>query len=77
MRPEFGGKWDGTEFFNTRFPLPTLLCAGYSVKLILIDKQKRYTILITRHHYRRILELMRQVEYVQTGSMTLELLILY
>ena len=27
-----GGKW-GTECLNTRFPLPTLLCAGYSVKL--------------------------------------------
>ena len=26
----------GTEFLNTRFPLPTLLCAGYSVKLIFL-----------------------------------------
>ena len=25
MPPESGGKW-GTECFNTRFPLPTLLC---------------------------------------------------
>ena len=25
--PKFGGKW-GTECFNTRFPMPTLLCAG-------------------------------------------------
>ena len=33
MPPEFGRKW-GTECLNTRFPLPTLLCAGYSVKLI-------------------------------------------
>ena len=32
MPPEIGGKW-GTEGLNTRFPLPTLLCAGYSVKL--------------------------------------------
>ena len=32
MPPEIGGKW-GTECLNTRFPLPTLLCAGYSVKL--------------------------------------------
>ena len=32
MPPEFGRKW-ATECFNTRFPLPTLLCAGYSVKL--------------------------------------------
>ena len=30
--PEFGRKW-GTECLNTRFPLPTLLGAGYSVKL--------------------------------------------
>ena len=28
-----GGKWE-TECLNTRFPLPTLLCAGYSMKLI-------------------------------------------
>ena len=34
MPPEFGRKW-GTEYLNTRFPLPTLLYAGYSVKLIL------------------------------------------
>ena len=33
MPPEFGRKW-GTECLKTRFPLPTLLCAGYSVKLI-------------------------------------------
>ena len=32
MPPEFGRKW-GTACLNTRFPLPTLLCAGYSVKL--------------------------------------------
>ena len=31
--PELGGKW-GTECLNTRFPLSTLQCAGYSVKLI-------------------------------------------
>ena len=35
MPPEFGGKW-GTECFNTRFSLPTLLCAGYDVKIIYI-----------------------------------------
>ena len=28
MPPEFDGKW-GTGYLNTRFPLPTLLCAGY------------------------------------------------
>ena len=33
MLPEFGRKW-GTEWLNTRFPLPTLLCAGYSVRQI-------------------------------------------
>ena len=32
MPPEFGRKL-GTECLNTRFPLPNLLCAGYSVKL--------------------------------------------
>ena len=31
MPPEFGRKWE-TECLNTRFPLPTLLCARYSVK---------------------------------------------
>ena len=33
MPPESSRKW-GTECLNTRFPLPTLLCAGYNVKLI-------------------------------------------
>ena len=33
MPPESGRKW-ATECLNTRFPLPILLCAGYSVKLI-------------------------------------------
>ena len=32
MSPEIGGKW-GTECLNPTFPLPTLLYAGYSVKL--------------------------------------------
>ena len=32
MSSEFGGKW-GTECLNTKFPLLTLLSAGYSVKL--------------------------------------------
>ena len=32
MPPEFGRKL-GTECLSTGFPLPTLLCAGYSVKL--------------------------------------------
>ena len=34
--PEFSRNW-GTECLNTRFPLPTLQCAGYRVKLILFD----------------------------------------
>ena len=34
MPSEFGGK-SGTECINTRVPLVTLLCAGYSVKLSL------------------------------------------
>ena len=33
MPPEFNRKL-GTESLNTRFPLPTPLCAGYIVKLI-------------------------------------------
>ena len=32
MPSEFGGMW-GKHYRNTRLPLPTLLCAGYSVKL--------------------------------------------
>ena len=32
MPPEIGGKW-GTEYLNNSSPLPTLLCAGHSVKL--------------------------------------------
>ena len=36
MPPDFGEKW-GMEYLTTRFPLPTLLCAGYSVKLIFIN----------------------------------------
>ena len=35
MPPESGRKWE-TECLNIRFPLPNLLCAGYSVKLKLI-----------------------------------------
>ena len=33
MTPEFGRKWR-TECLSIRFPLPTLLRAGFSVKLI-------------------------------------------
>ena len=38
--PEFGGKW-ATEDLITRFLLPTLLCAVYSVKLKKIIKELR------------------------------------
>ena len=34
MPPELGGMW-GMECLNIRFPLSTLLCVGYSVKLII------------------------------------------
>ena len=43
MPPEIGGKW-GTECLNTRFPLSTLLCTGYSVKLKKIYKLSLYII---------------------------------
>ena len=43
MPPELGGKW-GTKCLNTRFSLPTLLYAGYSVKLNL------FYILIIRYN---------------------------
>ena len=33
MPAEFGRKW-ATEYLNIKFPLPILLCAGYSVKLM-------------------------------------------
>ena len=33
MPLEFGGEWV-TECLNTKFPMPTLLCARYIVKLI-------------------------------------------
>ena len=33
MPPKFGRKW-GMECLNIRFPLPTLMCAGYSLKVI-------------------------------------------
>ena len=46
MPPEFGGKW-GTKCLNTRFPLHILLCAGYSVKLILILLKRRMVTTIT------------------------------
>ena len=41
MPPELDGKC-GTECLNTRFPLPTLLCAVYSVKLIKKNKANKF-----------------------------------
>ena len=51
MPPEFCRKW-GTECLNTRLPLPTLLSAGYSVKLIfwfLIHSSLRKTTELTSY----------------------------
>ena len=43
MPSKFGRKW-GTKCLNTRFPLPTLLCAGYRGNLIyLFDFFNNYT----------------------------------
>ena len=36
MPPEFSWKW-GTEWLNIGFLLPTLLCAGYSVKVFFLN----------------------------------------
>ena len=44
MPPEFDRKW-GTECLNTRFRLPTLLFAGYSVKLFFL-----FILFINRSH---------------------------
>ena len=52
MPAELGGKW-GTECLNTRFPLPTVLCAGYSVKLIRFFKKHNFIIIcysVTGHY---------------------------
>ena len=43
MAPEFRGK-QGTKCLNTRFPRPTLLCAGVSVKEKNIKKNKKKSI---------------------------------
>ena len=45
MPPESGTKWE-TECLNTKFPLPTLPCAGFSMKLIylfLFNPYRTYT----------------------------------
>ena len=46
MPSEIGRKWE-TECLNTRFPVPSLLWAGYSVKLI-IDKNRRIISIVTK-----------------------------
>ena len=44
MPPEFGREW-GMECLNTRFPLSTLLCAGYnSVKLVFFTIEERLSL---------------------------------
>ena len=52
QRLQFSRKW-GTECLNTGFPLPTLLYAGYSVKLIIIFTHfispKSYYLVSHRH----------------------------
>ena len=47
MPPELGGKW-GTECLNTRFPVPKLLWAGYSVKLIQFNFNIFFIIIICK-----------------------------
>ena len=51
MPPELGGKW-GLEFLNTEFLLPTLLCAGHSVKLIFT---------LNSHHFIHLLLVLQDV----------------
>ena len=53
MPPEIGGKW-GTECPNTRFPLPTLLCAGYSVKLKKNHMYHRTSLINKETNYREV-----------------------
>ena len=42
MPAEFGGNF-GTEYLNIRFPLPNLLCAGYSVNLLYFQQKRGYS----------------------------------
>ena len=65
MPPEFGRKW-GTECLNITFPLPTLLCVGYSVKLIIdflsISNKSvkfRFNILLIIYFFHKILSLLK------------------
>ena len=41
MPPKYDEKW-GTGCTNTRFSLPTLLCAGYCLKLIYLNSTRTY-----------------------------------
>ena len=56
MPPEFGIKWR-TVCLNTMFPLPTLLCAGCSVKLFL---KKNIVSFLTSQHFSRIRRVQRK-----------------
>ena len=56
--PEFGGKW-GTKCLNTGFPLPSLLCAGFIVKLIfnreaIVNLALRHSVPNTPSNFRNI-----------------------
>ena len=50
MPPESGRKW-GMEYLNTRFPLPTLLCAGYSANEIFLQFRHMYAGYIVKQFF--------------------------
>ena len=51
ISPDLGGMW-GTKCLNTRFPLPTLLCAGYSVKLIdMNDRSHKFVVWTSKFRF--------------------------
>ena len=64
--PEFGGKW-GAECLNTRFPLPTMLCAGYNVNLIFFFTEYSLYILMCCSDNTEILD---NVGIIKTNSLT-------
>ena len=78
MPPEFGRKW-GTECLNTRFPLPTLLCAGNSVRLIFflkymkfvmdVQNSKKYIKIMCGHLYLQLFDIIK----IRWYNFTLEL----
>ena len=63
MPPECDGKW-GAECLNTRFYLPTLLCAGYSLKL---KKKKETDVDFFVHtHIPRLVSVVYGLTYIHT-----------